>query len=471
VSALILVPCVWHRRVEAGDLASHVYNAWLAQLTEKGQAPGLYIVRQWNNVLFDWMLLRTANVLGFASAEKIVVSICVLIFFWGVFALMAAASGHPPWFLTPCVAMLAYGYSFSMGFLNYYLSIGLACFSLALLWRGRGLGRLVGLGIIPFVWLAHPLGFLWLAGTFVYVAISSRLPKLWSLALPVTVGCGLMALKWYLVHRTQFPVEWPEEPFFFFNGADQLALYGQRYITLAWGAALFGIVSLVTGAFARRRDLSFWELLRVPLELYLAAICAAATLPESLHPPIYAGWIGLVVSRLTTITAILGLCVMSCLKPQKWQLAGFAACAAAFFAFLYQDTASLNRMEANAERLVRDLPFGTKVVTTIKAPEDWRVPFIDHVVDRACIGHCFSYANYEPSSGQFRVRVRLDSPAVTAFEEDGEDMTAGEYEVQGEDLPMKVIYQCDLADRAKLCLADLAAGEKTGSRTPKAGSN
>src|ERR1700749_2695856 len=75
ISIAMIVPCFWHRRIEAGDLGSHVYNAWLAQLIEKGQAPGLYIVRQWNNVLFDWLLLHTANIAGFAAAEKIIVSL------------------------------------------------------------------------------------------------------------------------------------------------------------------------------------------------------------------------------------------------------------------------------------------------------------------------------------------------------------------------------------------------------------
>src|ERR1700674_5976896 len=80
LSALMVIPCLWHRRIEAGDLASHVYNAWLAQLIEKGQAPGLYIVRQWNNVLCDCALLQLGNIFGLAAAEKIVVSGCVLIF-------------------------------------------------------------------------------------------------------------------------------------------------------------------------------------------------------------------------------------------------------------------------------------------------------------------------------------------------------------------------------------------------------
>src|SRR5215831_2494392 len=92
ISAVVLFPCLWHRRIEAGDLPSHVYNAWLAQRIEKGQAPGLYLVRQWHNILFDVSLSQAAKLVGFAAAEKIVVCTCVLIFFWGVFALIAAVT-------------------------------------------------------------------------------------------------------------------------------------------------------------------------------------------------------------------------------------------------------------------------------------------------------------------------------------------------------------------------------------------
>ena len=62
VSAAVLIPCFWHRRIEAGDLGSHVYNAWLAQLIQKGEAPGLYFSGQWNNILFDVTLLWLAKV-------------------------------------------------------------------------------------------------------------------------------------------------------------------------------------------------------------------------------------------------------------------------------------------------------------------------------------------------------------------------------------------------------------------------
>jgi hypothetical protein len=471
VSIAMIFPCLWHRRIEAGDLASHVYNAWLAQLIEKGQAPGLYIVHQWNNVLFDWTLLHAANVVGFVAAEKVVVSLCVLIFFWGVFALVAAASGRPPWFLAPCVAMLTYGYAFNMGFLNYYLSLGLASFSIALLWRGRGLERFFGLIILPFILLAHPIGFLWLAGMALYVLLWTKLPNWWKLCAPASAVVTLFAIHWYLAHQTRFPVDWVHDPFYLMNGTDQLTLYGQRYAILGWAALGFGVLCVVVDLISGRRDTSFWQSLRLPVELYFIAILAVALLPENLRPSISGGWIGLLASRLTAITAIFGLCLMGCLKPRKWHLAAFGVCAIFFFTFLFTDTLDLNRMESSAEQIVSQLPFGTRVIATIWAPPDSRVSFIGHIVDRACIGHCYSYANYEPSSGQFRIRAHPGSPVVSASDDDTEDMQAGEYEVQDEDLPVMEIFQCDEKDLTKLCIRDLASGEKNGRLGYKPPSN
>src|SRR5580704_3843492 len=92
VSAAVLVPVFWHRRIEAGDLGSHLYNAWLAQLIRQGQAPGLWLARQWNNVLFDLLLSGLGSAFSLHMAEKIAVSFAVLIFFWGAFALIGAVA-------------------------------------------------------------------------------------------------------------------------------------------------------------------------------------------------------------------------------------------------------------------------------------------------------------------------------------------------------------------------------------------
>ena len=443
-------------------MPSHVYNAWLAQLIAKGQAPGLYIATQWHNVLFDVMLLRVANLVGIGAAQKIVVSLCVLIFFWGAFAFIRTISDGPPWFLTPCLAMLAYGYSFNMGFMNYCLSLGLACFAMAILWRARGSDWIIGALLALLAMLAHPIGFLWMIGTLAYVKVRAKLPGWWKLALPLTAASGFAAIYWYVSRRPSLLADWDRGPFYFYNGADQLGLYGQRYFYLAGVVFLFGVVCVAVDLYSRQRDDSWWKPFELPFELYAVAFCATALLPENLRPSVNVGWIGVLGSRLTTISAILGLCILAALKPRKWQVAGFGICGLLFFAFLYQDTGWLNQLEANAEKLVENLPPGARVIVTAHAPADSRISFVGHAVERACIGHCFSYANYEPSSGEFRVRVRAGSWVAIASTDLGEDMSSGEYEPDDSDLPMKQIYQCDAGDLTKLCIRDLAAGETNG---------
>jgi hypothetical protein len=460
-SVLAVVPCLWHRHIEAGDLGSHVYNAWLAQLIAHGQAPGLYLARQGTNVLFDVCLLHVANLFGLAAAEKIVVSGCVLVFFWGVFAFVSAVTVRAPWFLAPAIAMLAYGYSFNMGFMNYYLSIGLACFGMALVWRGWAGNWLLALVAALLGLHAHPLGFAWLAGTMAYCAVRRVVPGWWKVLLPFGAACGFVAIRCYLHRRADMGVDWGDIPFYLSNGADQLALYGPRYTTLAEVAVVFGILLTVVGSLLRKEYFS-WNALVLPVELYLITFCGTALLPENLRVSIYAAWIGLLVSRLTVLSAILGLCVLGCFKPRTWHFAGFAALAAAFFSFLYRDTAALNHLETNAESVLSGLPYGTRVIPTIFADGDWRVEFIAHVADRACIGRCFTYSNYEPSSGQFRVRVRKGSPIATDSSDDSEDMQAGVYEIQEGDPPLKQLYQCDRSDWTKLCLRDLSEGDNTG---------
>lgn len=480
LSALVIVPCLWHRHIEAGDLGSHVYNAWLAHLIGAGQAPGLYLARQWNNILFDISLLHVANWLGFAVAEKVVVSGCVLIFFWGVFAFVSVVSARPPWLLTPCIAMLAYGYSFNMGFMNYCLSIGLGCFCLALLWPAASVwpsswptADLVAAVVLGFLaWMAHPLGFLWALATLVYVAVYRALPGWSKLAAP---GAGIAVfalLRWYLHQRADLAPDWQSSlPVWQLNGADQLMVYGDRYTTLAWAAVIFGIVCFLRGATAQRRDLNGWKLLALPAGLYAVALFATATLPENLRVSMYAAWIGLLVSRLTTISAILGLCVLGSVNLRKWCFAGFAGLAAGYFLFLYLDTQTLNRLEDNTERLVSSLPAGTRIIPTLAADPDWRVEFVGHVADRACVGHCFVYSNYEPSSKQFRVRVvPTGSWIVTSSPDNAEDMQGGGYDVESSDLPLKQVFQCGRGDWTKVCLRDLKAGESTGKFAWKPGS-
>src|SRR5258707_12140219 len=44
ISAAALIPCFWHKHIEAGDLASHVYTARLTELVTSAELAGLRFV-------------------------------------------------------------------------------------------------------------------------------------------------------------------------------------------------------------------------------------------------------------------------------------------------------------------------------------------------------------------------------------------------------------------------------------------
>jgi hypothetical protein len=462
-SALVLVPCFWHRRIEAGDLASHTYNAWLAQLIEQGQAPGLWLARQWNNILFDILLVRLGSVVGLDLAEKIAVSVAVLVFFWGAFTLVAAMTRRIPWFLVPCIMIFAYGWTFQMGFLNYYISLGLAFFGMALAANGSGWQLSMLLVLVPLTWMAHPLGVALLVGGGAYLALAKRFARRGQWFLLGAAALSLAFISPYIstryeVHSSSVSLyNYPHS----FSGVDQLDLYGTWYTLLSNLLLVFILICLASDVFIRLKAREALTLYRVPSQIYVIAVLSSILLPRRIFFPQYPAPFDLLTERLTSVVAILGCCLLGVMTPKKWHLAGFVAFGAVFFFFLYQDTGKVNRMEVQAERYERVLPPGQRIIATI-----WPFPrsrvYFHHIVDRSCVGYCFSYGNYEPSSQQFRVRANPGNRIVTASGETADAIESGEYVVQPGDLPIFQIYQCDL-NMTELCMRELAPGEKNGS--------
>jgi hypothetical protein len=200
---------------------------------------------------------------------------------------------------------------------------------------------------------------------------------------------------------------------------------------------------------------------RLAAEIYVVAILVTACLPENFRVSLYAGWVGLLVSRLTLVTAVFGLLILASLRLPRWAVYGNVICAAVFFVFLYLDTGKLDRLETSARAAAQTLPIGTRIVAVANPPDDWRIQFIYHSIDRACIGRCFSFADYEPSSLQFRVRALPGNYYVTTSVDQSDDMSSGDYVVRQKDLPLTSIYQCDGADFTNLCALPLRAGQKT----------
>jgi hypothetical protein len=92
------------------------------------------------------------------------------------------------------------------------------------------------------------------------------------------------------------------------------------------------------------------------------------------------------------------------LKPALWQRVGIIALSMLYFALLYSDARSFSRLEAKVTSLLNRLPPNQRVIGDVDQPH-FRSYDLNMLLDHACIGRCFSYGNYEPSTGDFRIRA------------------------------------------------------------------
>ncbi len=450
-SIALLVPCFWQSRIQAGDLASHSYNAWLAELVRSGRAPGLRVAVQSTNVLFDCVLGALAAQLGPEWAERLAVSLAVLVFAWGAFGFVSAVSGRRAWDLLPCIAMLAYGWVFHIGFFNFYLGLGLSLSALALAWSGAPVRIAAAVPILALAWLAHALPVAWaialIAFTRIWRSLPPRLRPLATLAAMVLLSASSASVS-YL-----FPTRWSLRQAALVSGADQLRVFDARYDLLA-------IALLAFWAFAVARSIH-GEGARAflsRLEVQVFALCAVAVLivPGAILLPGYGHALVYIAERMSLTAAVLACAVVATLGPGRSRLV-LPLIALVFFAFLYRDERSLNRFEDRLDEVVTTLAGNPRVILGVRDP-GLRVNALAHSIDRACIGRCYSYANYEPSTLQFRVRAEAPNPIVVESYEASRAMQMGGYFVRARDLPLSEIV---LASDGSLEVRSLAAGAAT----------
>ncbi len=452
ISAALLAPCFWQTHIQAGDLSSHLYNAWLARLAAEGKLEGLALVPQWTNVLFDAMLRSLLGLLGARWAERGAVAACVLVFFWGAFALTSALAGRRPWSLAPCLALAAYGWTFHMGFFNFYLSLGLCFWALALLYKG-GARRLGPWLLLVPATLAHALPAAWALALGMYIAAARKLAPRWRPALAGAALAGILGLRLWL--SATYETLWSFQQLAGATGADQAWVYDRKYFLPFFG--LLAALGLLFLRLVNARGL-LRTMLGLPFQVALLTAAGVFLIPNFIWFPTHTLAFQFVDERMSLAVTVLACGLVGRAPAGRLERLLAAASAALFFALLYADGRVLNRLEDQVTRAVRSLPPGARVVSALCARGS-RVDPLRHMVDRACLGWCFSYGNYEPASGQFSLRVLGPNGAVLGERGAGWDLEHGRYRVKPEDLPL---YQIERAGDGALRVRALAAGETAG---------
>jgi hypothetical protein len=460
-SVVLLIPCFWQSRIQSADLSSHIYNAWLASQIHQGKAAGLWISFQSNNILFDlmleWLLMRV----GPDLAQRIAVAISVLIFGWGAVLFIFRVAGRNWWFAAPCVAMLTYGFIFHMGFFNFYLSIGLCLWYLAISWGKGWRVHAVAAPLLAVGWIAHPFPVVWAVGTAAYVAVATRIqPE----RRPLLLMLGLVALvaaRYIFAHRYLY--SWSLNQATLIAGANQIALFGLKYVLPF--SALLSIWLLLLRKLVKDMGISHL-FLTIPFQLWLLNAAAVLLIPDRVMFPRFGHPFGFIAERLS-LAAGLSMCALLAAVPtNRWTRVALVVVAVSFFGLLYSDERKLNSMEDRLDAALSALPQGQRVVGILTDKSLHSLCF-HHDLDRACIGRCLSYANYEASSRQFRIRARRDNGIVLDDLADVDAVGGGTYVVQSRDLPIYVVDPCG-PGLTEVCLRSLHLGETVAKSTENA---
>jgi hypothetical protein len=449
--SLLLIPCFWQSRIQSADLSSHAYNAWLASQVHRGQLPGLSVSSQSNNVLFDlvleWLLVRVGPDWG----QRLAVSLSVFLFGFGAILFIFRVAGRNWWFAGPCVAMLAYGFIFHIGFFNFYLSIGICLLYLAIFWDNCWRIRAAAAPLLILAWTAHPFPVAWAVGTAVYIALAKSVkPQQRLVLLGVATTCIAVA-RYILTH--QYAYNWSAKQFLFVTSANQLSLSSGDMIPFA--TLLFVWLSL-----SRKlvKSLGITQLLqRIPLQLWILNAAGVALIPDRLMLPQFARPFAFITGRLSLGAALMICAALATVPLSRLEKITLLAGAALFFGFVFTDDIELNRLEDRVDLAVASLPPMQRVVMPLLSPSLHSL-CVQHDLDRACIGHCFSYANYEPSSLQFRIRARPHNGIVLDNYADVNAVASGSYIVRPHDVPLYLVYLCGI-DLRDVCTRPLQIGE------------
>ena len=194
------------------------------------------------------------------------------------------------------------------------------------------------------------------------------------------------------------------------TGADQLWVFDSKYyvvlvgLLILWGMLFINLL---------RESGAAWVVSGVPFQFCLISAAVVSILPSTILLPGFHHALVYIAERMSLGVGICVCALLAAARPRAFERYAMALVAMVFFGFLYRDEKILNVLEDRIDRVISRIPAGQRIVSGIDDP-DLHVFSVAHMIDRACVGRCYSYANYEPSTAAFRLRTVADNPYVTA---------------------------------------------------------
>ncbi|HTS28512.1 MAG TPA: hypothetical protein VMH81_21710 [Bryobacteraceae bacterium] len=345
-SLLLLVPCYWQPRIEGGDLTEYIYNSWTTRFLENGRLLGMTVVHRWSNILFDLMLSGLFRIFGAEAAQRIGISIVVLTFVWGAFAFVAVVSGRRSWHLMPCLAMLAYGWVFHMGFFDFHLSMGLCLWGMALAWEWKVRRLAAAAPVFLLACLAHALPVVWTLGLLAYVWVARDRTPFMRARMTVCFVAGLLVL--HAAMGRKLSAQWSPSQLVRATGLDQVWVFDAKYYIVLMGLLVVWGVLFLTLV---RRTGARQVVASLPFQLCILSAAGVSILPGSVLIPGFYHALGYIAERMSLGVAVCVCAMLATVQPRRTVQWALLLVAFIFFGFLYRDERLMNGFEDRMQNL------------------------------------------------------------------------------------------------------------------------
>ncbi|HTT63128.1 MAG TPA: hypothetical protein VMG35_14840 [Bryobacteraceae bacterium] len=340
ISLLVLLPVYWQPRLQGGDLSSHIYNAWWIQMIEAGKTEGLEVVRQTTNILFELMLGALFRIAGAEFAQRVSVSIAVLVFVWGAFRFVSAAAGRKAWHLLPCIVMLAYGWVFHMGFFNFYLSLGFCFWALSMIWDWSRRGIAIAVPLTVLAYLAHALPVVWMCGLVAHQYLARRASPRGRVY--ITAGWLSAMVLLHMAIDATMSSRWSPLQIKMSTGADQVWVFDAKYYIIL--AGLLMVWSLLFLDLVHRSG-PLQVVSSIPFQLCVISAAAVFILPTTVLIPGFQHKLVFIAERMSLGVGVCVCALLGAAIPKAYERYALIGLAAAFFCFLFRDERMLNSRE------------------------------------------------------------------------------------------------------------------------------
>jgi hypothetical protein len=256
----------------------------------------------------------------------------------------------------PAIAMLAYGWVYHMGFFNFYLSLGLCFWAMALGWSFRPRRAALVAALLLLAYTAHALPVVWAVGLIVYVWIA-RLVSLQA-RLRLMAGSLLLMVTAHVAVSRHLLSEWSLQQFSLATGADRVWVFDGKYyfilvgLLLIWGSLFLELLH-VRG---RREVVS-----SIPFQLSVLSSAAVCILPTTVALPGFNQALVFLGERMSLGVGVCLCAMLAMAQSRAAQRYGLILLAAVFFVFLFRDERILNGLEDRMDGIVAQLSPGQGV--------------------------------------------------------------------------------------------------------------